>query len=100
MRDICSFSIYSKMKCLWKLHCNLNLNMKGQNLALSFAALTHRADAIAALQFYEYCFISVCIEILLTQFAISIAKKDLFLHSNSAIFKVLICENRNIPSYV
>ena len=31
MKEICSFSSYSKLKFLWKLHCNLNLNRKGQN---------------------------------------------------------------------
>ena len=31
MKETCSSSIYNKLNFLWKLHCSLNLNRKGQN---------------------------------------------------------------------
>ena len=53
MKEMCSFSIYSEMKFLWKLHCNLNLKSS------FFAALIHGAEVIAALQFCDYWLVSV-----------------------------------------
>ena len=62
MKTMCSFSIYSDETPL-----SPEFEQERSELSTFFAALIHRAEAIAALQFCEYWDISVWFEILLTQ---------------------------------
>ena len=60
MMEMCSFSFYSKLKFLRKLHCNLNLNGKGQNFVIIGSSVYELKTCCPNLRFYSHKCISSC----------------------------------------